>query len=142
MKIEYRVGFDLQDFSRVHAWLTATYWSPGISRERVERGFANSACCVGAFADDQQIGVARVVSDMSRFAYVADVYVAEAYRRRGIGKEMVRQLMTNPSLSDVTTWCLLTLDAQDVYRSLGFDVTRNPERFMICYDRAKVTDET
>lgn len=132
--------FDLSsfDFERIHNWLTHSYWSPGISRERVEKGFQNSTVCVGAFYEGQQIGMARVVSDTTRFAYIADVFVDENYRKRGIAREMVRQLMNHPTLSDAGKWCLMTLDAHGVYESLGFEKTRTPERVMICYDKTKV----
>ena len=124
------------DFVRIHQWLTGSYWSVGIGRERVEKGFANSTLCIGAFCAGQQIGVARVVSDTTRFAYVADVFVDEAFRKRGIGREMVRQLMGHPLMSETTMWCLLTLDAHGVYESLGFEKTTHPERFMIWRDKS------
>lgn len=78
--------FDLAhfDFATIHTWMALTYWSAGISRERVEQGFRASALCVGAFHEGKQVGTARCVSDTTRFAYVADVYVEEAYRRQGI----------------------------------------------------------
>ncbi len=131
--------FDLAhfDFAVVHNWLTNSYWSPGISRERVEQGFRNSALCVGAFCEGQQVGVARVVSDTTRFAYIADVFVAEGYRGRGVGRELVRQLMNHAALREVSMWCLMTFDAQGVYETLGFERTRFPERCMICYDKSK-----
>jgi len=125
--------FDLSrfDFDAVHIWLASAYWSPGISRERVERGFRASTLCIGAFLNGKQIGVARVVSDTVRFAYIADVFVDEAFRRRGIAREMVRRLMANTALSDVEAWHLVTRDAHAVYAGLGFGSVPHPERFMI-----------
>ena len=126
--------FDLAqfDFAQVHQWLAATYWSPGISREKVEKGFRASTLCVAAFAEDHMAGVARCISDTTRFAYVADVYVAAEYRKRGIAREMVRRLMEHPKLKNVESWYLLTEDAQGVYTGLGFKQFPYPERFMVC----------
>ncbi len=94
--------FDLaaMDFAAIQRWLASTYWSPGISLDRVEKGFRASTLCIGAFAEGRQIGVARCVSDTTRFAYVADVYVDEAFRKQGIAKTMVKRLMEHPLVAD------------------------------------------
>src|SRR4051812_28805458 len=96
--IEYSCAPERLDFARIHAWLTASYWSPGIPRELVERGFAHSVAVCGAYVSGAQIAVGRVVSDTVRFAYLADVFVDEAWRRRGIARALVRELMATPTL--------------------------------------------
>jgi len=140
MTISYSFDLAAFDFVAVHGWLASTYWSPGISFERVEKGFRNSTLCVGAFCDGKQVGMARVVSDTTRFAYIADVFVDQAYRKRGIAREMVRQLMNHCAMRDIDKWCLQTQTAHGVYAPLGFEVTRQPERFMICYDKNKASE--
>jgi len=116
------------DFARVTAWLAASYWSPGIAREIVERGARHSALVIGAFAPDgTQVGFARVISDCTRFAYLADVIVDEAYRGQGIGRAMVRYAVEHPELATVITWALGTRDAHGVYTPLGFRVMTDPE---------------
>lgn len=130
-EIRYDFNLNLFDFEAVHDWLTHSYWSPGINREKVEKGFANSTLCLGAFADDQQVGCARVVSDTTRFAYLADVFVREDFRGQGIARAMVSHLIEHPKLREVGLWCLLTKDAQSVYRGLGFVEFPDPERFMV-----------
>ena len=72
------------DFITVHAWLAGTYWTPGITRKRVEEGAGNSSLVVGAYegGDWRQAGFLRVVSDRTRFAYIADVFVGDEFRRR------------------------------------------------------------
>jgi GNAT superfamily N-acetyltransferase len=126
-------AFDLSafDFGAIQGWLAATYWSPGISRERVEKGFRASTLCIGAFEQGRQIAVARCVSDTTRFAYIADVYVTEAFRKKGIAKEMVRRLMEHPLVADTEKWYLHTVDAHPVYEGLGFKLFPHPERVMV-----------
>ena len=63
---DFDFDFGKLDFELIHRWLSHTYWSPGISRARVEKGFAHSTLCVGAYCDGQLVGVARVVSDTTR----------------------------------------------------------------------------
>lgn len=119
------------DLARVYAWLSGTYWSPGIPRALVERGFAHSTAVCGAYRGAEQVGVARVVSDTVRFAYVADVFVDPAWRGRGIARRMVRHLMDLPLLAACESWYLLTQDAQGVYAGIGFAPYPHPERFMV-----------
>lgn len=117
----FREGFDGVDFARVHAWLSSSYWTPGISREKIERASRHSALVLSAYdADGVQEGFLRVVSDMTRFAYFCDVWVDEPHRGRGLAREMVRQAMAHPEFATVTTWTLATRDAQGVYEPLGF----------------------
>ncbi len=119
------------DFAVIQRWLAATYWSPSITRERVEKGFRASTLCIGAFEQGRQVAVARCVSDTTRFAYVADVYVDEAFRKQGIAKEMVKRLMEHPLVSDCDKWYLHTVDAHKVYAELGFRLFPHPERVMV-----------
>ncbi|HYE04851.1 MAG TPA: GNAT family N-acetyltransferase [Planctomycetota bacterium] len=118
------------DLARVHAWLSDTYWSPGIPLALVERGFRHSTAVCGAYATGAQIGVARVLSDTVRFAYIGDVFVDPAWRNRGVARAMVRHLMELPVLAECQSWYLLTRDAHGVYAGLGFAPFAKPEDLM------------
>jgi ribosomal protein S18 acetylase RimI-like enzyme len=127
-------ALDQIDFERVHGWLSGTYWSPGISRERVERAAYNSSLVLGAYhivrGDRLQVGYLRVVSDKTTFAYVCDVYVDESYRGRGLARMMLRYILEHPEYQGLRRWILATRDAHDVYRGVGFGPLPNPERWM------------
>lgn len=120
------------DFEAVHAWLTGSYWSPGISRELVERGARNSTIVIGAFELEtgQQAGFLRVVSDTTRFGWICDVFVDPAHRSKGLAREMVRFAIEHPDLTEVSRWVLATRDAHDVYGSVGFEPLPEPSRWM------------
>lgn len=120
------------DFEAVHRWLSSSYWSPGISREKVERGAANSTLVVGAFVQEtgEQAGFLRIVSDTTRFGYICDVFVDEVHRGKGIAREMVRFAVEHPDLTEVSRWILATRDAHDVYKSVGFEPLADPTRWM------------
>jgi len=122
-------GLSRIDWSRVHAWLTASYWSPGITREQVERAARYSALVLAAFSGQEQVGYLRVVSDKTRFAYICDVWVVAAHRRRGLARAMVRYAMEHADFSTVG-WLLATADAHGVYATLGFAPLKDPERWM------------
>jgi GNAT superfamily N-acetyltransferase len=118
------------DFARVHGWLTNAYWSPGIPRHEVERGFRRSSLAAGAYRDGVQVGCVRVVTDFTRFAYVLDVFVAPEARGERLGVALVRFLLAHPELLLVFKWTLATNDAHGVYRHAGFHALVQPERWM------------
>lgn len=64
---------DRVDVTLVHAFLSASYWGQGRSRETVERSIKHSLC-FGAYAGGQQIAFARVITDRAVFGYLADVF--------------------------------------------------------------------
>lgn len=125
-----REGIECVDFALVHAWLSSSYWTPGIARERIEHASRHSALVLSVFAPDgSQIGFLRVVSDKARFAYLCDVWVDEAHRGKGIARTMVRHAMQHADFTTVTTWTLATKDAQSVYAPLGFRDIREEGAF-------------
>ena len=108
------------DLDRVHGWLAASYWSPRVRRDIVETAFAHSLVA-GAYDErGVQRGVARAVTDHATFAYLADVFVDEAARGRGVARAMVRALLADPRTQTVRRWSLATRDAHGVYAALGF----------------------
>ncbi len=130
-----RDGFELSDdldridLDIVHGFLTTSYWSPGISRERVERALRNSVS-VGLYESGRQIGFARAVTDHATFAWLADVFVLEPWRGRGLATWMVGSLVNKPGFDDLRRWLLATASAHRVYAGLGFEPLKDPERFM------------
>lgn len=113
------------DLRAVHAYLTRSYWSPGIPFEIVERAAKNSLC-FGLYTRDAQVGFTRVVTDHATFAYLCDVYVLEEHRGRGLSKWMMREAMAHPALSNARRVMLATRDAHGLYRQSGFaDCTGN-----------------
>jgi GNAT superfamily N-acetyltransferase len=118
------------DFERCHRWLSGSYWSPGITRREVERGFRKSSLVAGAYRDGAQVGCLRLVSDFTRFAYLMDVFVESESRGRGLAVALVRFVTSHPELSLVYKWTLATADAHGVYRHAGFHELPAPERWM------------
>lgn len=118
------------DFETCHVWLNAAYWSKGITRFEVERGFRHSTLVVGAYQNQRQVGCLRVASDRTRFAYLMDLYVAQGFRSRGLGTALTRFALAHPELAPVTKWLLGTKDAHALYNAVGFRSLTHPERLM------------
>jgi GNAT superfamily N-acetyltransferase len=117
------------DVAAVHAYLTRSHWAAGISREIVARSIAGSLC-FGLFDGSQQIGFARVITDEATFAYLADVYVLEEYRRRGLATWMIGVVVGHPRLQGLRRFVLVTRDAHWLYAKFGFTAVAHPERYM------------
>jgi GNAT superfamily N-acetyltransferase len=121
---------DRQDRDVIWRFLQTAYWSPGIERDVVERGIDNSFV-FGLFAPGgEQAGFARVVTDWARFAWLADVFVLDAHRGRGLGVWLVDAVVNHPRLSSLRI-VLATADAHRLYERFGFrevDAQRMMER--------------
>jgi GNAT superfamily N-acetyltransferase len=107
------------DIDAIHAFLTRSYWSPGIPRATVARAISHSLC-FGAFWQGQQVGFARVVTDRTTFAYLCDVYVLEAHRGRGLAQQLMDHLVQHPDLQGLRRIMLATRDAHSLYARYGF----------------------
>lgn len=117
------------DPAAIHAYLTQSYWSPGIPRAVVERAIAHSVCA-GAYCNGTQVGFARMVTDRATFGYLADVYVLEAHRGQGISKRMLTELFRHPDLQGLRRMMLASRDAQGLYARYGFTPLSAPQRLM------------
>lgn len=134
------------DFDRVHSWLTTSYWSPGIALEKVKRAALGSSLVVGAyrirtgadgvFDPEEQVGYMRVISDKATFAWIADVFVDESARGRGIATAMLQFALNHPEHQGLRRWVLATKDAHSVYAGVGFVPLPEPHRWMIHYPDA------
>ena len=113
----------------IHAYLTRSYWSPGVPRDVVARAIANSMC-FGIYLGEAQVGFARVVTDKASFAYLADVYVLEAHRGQGLSKRLVETIQAHPDLQGLRRFLLATMDAHGLYARFGFRPLAAPERMM------------
>ncbi|MFC1525588.1 GNAT family N-acetyltransferase [Candidatus Latescibacterota bacterium] len=129
---EYSVSTDrsLLDFDVIHAFLTHSYWCPGIPMEAVHKAAANSLN-FGLYLGTVQIGYARVVTDYTRYAYLLDVFVLREHRGHGLGKWLMQCVVQCPTLQDLRAIALGTRDAQGLYRQFGFEPVQDPSRYMV-----------
>ncbi len=121
--MNYRIIEDADRISvkDVERLLKMTYWAYRRSAETIEKSMRNSAC-FGVWSDDEQklIGFARVISDYATTWYLCDVIIDPAYRRQGLGKELVSYIASSPEFSGLRG-LLLTRDAHGLYSRYGFE---------------------
>jgi GNAT superfamily N-acetyltransferase len=109
------------DREAVHAYLGGvSYWAEGRTRERQDELIDASARVVGLYHDGRQIGFARAVDcDAAGFMYLADVYVLDEHRGRGLGVELVKEIIERGPFSG-RRWVLHTRDMHSLYEKFGF----------------------
>jgi GNAT superfamily N-acetyltransferase len=119
-------GFELDDDrsridrEAVHRYLSEeSYWARGRPREVQDALVESSQRVVGLYRDGRQVGFSRTVTDGHVHAYLADVYVLEEFRGRGLGVELVRFSVEEGPYTGCR-WVLHTADAHGLYRKFGF----------------------
>jgi GNAT superfamily N-acetyltransferase len=111
---------DRIDREAVHRYLSQeSYWARRRTREIQDALIASSQRVVGLYDGDRQIGFSRTVSDGHVHAYLADVYVLEAFRGRGLGVELVGFSVEEGPFAGCR-WLLHTADAHGLYERFGF----------------------
>ena len=117
------------DIDAIHAFLSRSYWSPGVPKAIVERAIAHSLC-FGVLHGKEQVGFARVITDRATFAYLADVYVLEAHRGKGLSRRLMEAVMHHADLQGLRRMLLVTRDAHGLYAGYGFKPLAVPDRMM------------
>jgi GNAT superfamily N-acetyltransferase len=120
----------LLDRAFIHRFLSErSYWAKGIPVETMDRSIEYSLC-FGLYRAGKQIGFARVVTDCATFAWLADVFIDESERARGLGKKFVPAILAHPQLQGLRRFMLGTRDAHGLYARYGFKPLEYVERFM------------
>lgn len=118
------------DITAIHQYIGGeSYWAQGIPLEVLKKSIDKSMC-FGIYDGTKQIGFARMITDCSTFAYLADVYVLEAYRGNGLSKWLMEFIMKHPDLQGLRRYMLATRDAHGLYLQYGFKPVSNPENIM------------
>ena len=117
------------DIDAITDMLTRAYWAQGRTREMIER-YVQHSLVFGLYDGDKQIGLARVVSDYTTFAWLCDVFIHEEYRGRGLSKWLMETIHSHPDLQGLRRWMLATRDAHGLYAQFGWVPLDHPERWM------------
>ena len=122
------------DINIIHDYLcNESYWAKNIPLEIVQRSIEGSYC-FGLYVNEnsilKQIGFARMITDCATFGYLADVFIIEPYRGKGLAKWLMEIIMNCPGLQGLRRWLLATKDAHGLYLQFGFSALDKPERIM------------
>ena len=133
---EYLISTDKArlDLEVIHGYLSGeSYWAKGRSMETIRRSIENSMA-FGLYRGAELVGFARVITDYATFAWLADVFILDGARGRGLGKWLMEVILAHPELQGFRRWVLATKDAHELYRRFGFVELKRPERWMERHD--------
>ena len=119
---EYTISTDRRrlQLDVIHGFLVNSYWAKGRTRERVALAIEHSMP-FGVYHHEEQVGFARVLTDHVVLAFLADVFILESHRGKGLSTWLMEIIMGMPELQSIRRWLLGTRDAHDLYRRFGFD---------------------
>ena len=115
------------------AALGDSYWANQRPQHLIERSLEHSLC-FGVYHGVDQVGLARVVTDYTTFAYLCDVFILPSERGHGLGKWLMQTVMNHPELQGLRRWMLATRDAHGLYAQYGFTALPAPDRWMERFD--------
>jgi N-acetylglutamate synthase-like GNAT family acetyltransferase len=128
----YRISSEYtdMDLSVIHKYIANSYWAKNIPLETMKKAVHNSLC-FGVFTESgDQIGFARMVTDSATFAYLADVFILDEHRGKGLSKRLMQQILAHPQLQGLRRMALATRDAHGLYEQFGFKALASPDTFM------------
>ncbi|GIU43495.1 N-acetyltransferase [Shewanella sairae] len=118
------------DFDVIYNFISQSYWARGIPRDTLEKAINHSLCFAVLNSEHQQVGFARLITDKSTFAYLADVFILEPYRGLGLSKLLMSTISEHSELQGLRRIMLATRDAHDLYTQFGFKPIENPHSLM------------
>lgn len=128
-----RHGFEINtdktklDKDSILRMLRATYWASEVPVDDLWESILNSRAYGMYSPDGEQAGFARLVTDMTRFAWFSDVYVLPVHRGHGLGKWLVETVVNDPAIAKVRRIMLSTKDGHTLYERMGFSVLAGEE---------------
>lgn len=136
MEIGYSITTDKNklDIDAIHQYLSRSYWAENVPKEVVLKAVENSLCFGVLLCDEKgnenQVGFARLITDKATFAYLADVYILEEHRGKGLSKRLMSTIIEHPQLQGLRRMMLATRDAHSLYEQYGFTPLTDPTMFM------------
>jgi GNAT superfamily N-acetyltransferase len=113
----------------IQNFLKDTYWAKNRTIETVQISIDNSLC-FGIYYENEQVGFARVITDLVSIAYLMDVFIIDEHRGKGYSSILIKAMIDEPQLKEIKIWGLATLDAHFLYKKFGFTSVDNPEKLM------------
>ena len=100
-----------------HSSVPFKWIKPGF--QIIERAVKNSFG-FGVYLNNSQVGFARLITDFSVFAHLADLFIIEEHRGKGLSKWLMHEIINHPKVQGLRKWTLATVDAHNLYKKFGF----------------------
>jgi GNAT superfamily N-acetyltransferase len=113
----------------IHKFLKTTYWAAERPLKEIKKSI-RTCLCFGVYHKGKQVGFARVLTDYIKVGYIADVFIIEEYRGKGLSKWLMEVILSYGETKNVIRWMLHTRNAQSLYRRYGFGKPKKPKNYM------------
>ena len=111
--------FDLDTILNLYSGVGWTNYTD--KPEMVKKAYENSLLTLGAYDSNQLVGVIRTVGDGFSIVFVQDILVLPEYQRKGIGTQLLREVIERFSTAyQITLMTDNTPKTISFYQSLGF----------------------
>jgi len=95
-----------------------SYWAQKRPLDVIKTSIQHSVC-MGVYHHGRQVAFARMVTDQSTFAWLADVFVDREHRKKGLGKWLLEAAIRFVDERKIRRMVLITKDAQSLYETYG-----------------------
>lgn len=115
---EYSV-FEDDEITRLYSSVGWTAYTDNLTALRA--GFNNSLLVLGAYEQNELLGIIRVVGDGATIIFIQDILVFPEYQRKGVGSALLKAVLDR--YSDVRQIELATDNTPNTvafYKSMGF----------------------
>ena len=112
----------------VELYKSGGWWKESYNPSEINRLIRGSFAFAIAFDNNTKkaVGMGRILSDGVSDAYIQDIVVLNEYRKKGIGKEIVKTLIKYCKNKKINWIGLIAEpDQYDFYEKLGFKTMRN-----------------
>ena len=132
---EFTVSTDRSrlDLKLVHDFLGGSYWAKDIPRDVFVKSVEKFPV-LWSLRRAASDWLCAVITDYATFAYLADVFIIESHRGRGLANFLMECIVQHPQLQGLRRWTLATRDAHQLYAKFGFKTLGRPDRFMELHD--------
>ncbi len=100
-----------------------SFWAHARTRPQLAAMLRGSQAAVSAWQGKLLVGFGRATRDGIFRAVLWDVVVAAPQQGRGLGRQLVAELLRTPTVRQVERVYLMTTNSAGFYRKLGFDST-------------------
>lgn len=122
-KVEFR-PITPDDYETVRQFLSENGWEKRVGdAEKFRKMMENASRTVVAFDGERVVGFARALCDDVSNGYIGTVAVAEDFRKKGIGRELVERLIGNDR--DITWVLRAGRGSEKFWKKMGFDVSES-----------------
>lgn len=119
MTIRELTTFDLDTLLNLYSSVGWTNYTD--KPEMLKKAYENSLLTLGAYDGDKLVGVIRTVGDGFSIVFIQDILVFPEYQRRGIGTQLIREIMERfSSVYQIELMTDNTHKTVSFYQSVGF----------------------